>query len=148
MSMINKQEQSRKITGIQAGSASLVMVFAVLCLTILAVLAVVSANSELKLAEKAADAVTNYYAADTQAWEIFDTIVDTYDHGFTLPADCNAQLETVDGVDYLSYTVAIDDNQQLWVQVYQSNGAIQVAHWTVQDNGTWTAQETINIWGG
>ena len=36
---------------------------------------------------------------------------------FTLPQDCSAQIETADGVDYLSYAVVIDDGQNLWVEV-------------------------------
>lgn len=142
------KEEKRKATGMQVGSASLVMVFAVLCLTIFAVLSVVTARGEWNLAEKSANAVTAYYEADCRAVEIFDEIAASYDGTFTLPQDCSAQVETVDGVDYLTYAVAIDDGQELWVEVYYEENALKIAHWMVQESGTWIADESINVWGG
>lgn len=54
----------RRSVGIHVGSASIVMIFAVLCLTVFSTLSFVTANHERKLAEKSTLAVQQYYAAD------------------------------------------------------------------------------------
>ena len=50
----------RRSVGINVGSASIVMIFAVLCLTVFSTLSFVTANHERKLAEKSALAVQHY----------------------------------------------------------------------------------------
>jgi len=52
---------------ISAGSATLVMIFCVLCLTIFASLTLIGAKNEMSLAKKFASSVSEYYAADTKA---------------------------------------------------------------------------------
>ncbi len=64
----------KKPMGVHVGSATLVMVFAIICLTIFAVLSVITANNGKKLAEKAADSVTNYYAADGEAVALLEAV--------------------------------------------------------------------------
>ena len=52
------------------GIASIICIFAVLGLTIFAVLSVSTARAEANLAEKYADSVTDYYAADRRCSDI------------------------------------------------------------------------------
>ena len=49
------------------GGASLLAVFAVLCLTVFVLLSLTTVEADRRLAEAAAQAVTDYYAADCQA---------------------------------------------------------------------------------
>lgn len=134
--------------GMQVGIASLVMVFSVLCLTILAVLSMISAHNEWELAEKSAQAVTAYYQADSQAVAIYDQLVEGYDGTFTLPDGCDGTITVEQGQTYISYSVPIDTYQQLWVELYTAEGALCVARWEVDDNGTWVADLTLDVWGG
>ena len=60
----------RKTMLVHTGTPSVLILFAVLCLTVFAVLSLLSARSQASLAGKFADAVSAYYAADTQAVEI------------------------------------------------------------------------------
>ncbi|MEA5002671.1 MAG: hypothetical protein VB081_04150 [Christensenella sp.] len=53
--------------GIGIGGISILAVFVVLCLTTLATLSFTTAQADLRLAEKTAQAQQQYYAADTQA---------------------------------------------------------------------------------
>lgn len=145
---MRRETNNKKPMGIHVGSATLVMVFAVICLTIFAVLAVITANNAWKLAEKMADGVTAHYDADAQAQAIFEALDTTYDQGFTLPTSVECQVELVDGQEYVSYWVPIDENQSLWVQVYHARGRLQVAHWQVEQVGTWIADQTLNVWSG
>lgn len=52
------------------GGISLLVAFAVLCLTIFALLSLTTVRADVRLADASADAVTEYYAADCQAQEI------------------------------------------------------------------------------
>ena len=65
----------RRSVGINVGSASIVMIFAVLCLTVFSTLSFVTANHERKLAEKSALAVQHYYEADWQCEERYQQII-------------------------------------------------------------------------
>lgn len=134
--------------GVHVGSATLVMLFAVLCLTIFAALSVITARNGWTLAEKSADAVTAYYAADSQAIQIFDQLTSAYDGTLVPPETVPAQLEEVDGALRLSYWVTIDENQQLWVQLSQTQEGLQIVRWQVERTETWNADQTISVWGG
>ena len=52
------------------GGISLLVVFAVLCLTVFALLALTTVQADNRLADASAKAVTDYYAADCRAQEI------------------------------------------------------------------------------
>ena len=112
---MKKENRRRRGSGMNVGSASLVMVFSVLCLTIFAVMSAVTAYSEWNLAKKSADAATAYYAADSRAAEIFDTVSSSYDGSFKVPQGVNGAVEIVDGQESLSYRVEVNENQELCV---------------------------------
>lgn len=145
---MNQPSVTKKPAGMNIGSATLVMLFSVLCLTIFAVLSVVTAGNAWTMSEKGAEAVTAYYQADTTAVEILDQICTQYDGNFSLPQSCPSQIELVDGQERLNYWVSIDENQTLWVELAYREGAIQVLHWEVEASGTWEADQTLEIWGG
>lgn len=144
-----KQNTSpRKVAGMHVGSATLVMLFSVLCLTIFGALSVVTANNGWALAEKMAQGVTNYYQADTTAIELWQQISEDYDGGFIQSADDNTTIEWVDGEERLNYWVSIDQNQVLWVQLCYRNDTVQAVRWEVEQVGTWTTDQSLQVWGG
>ena len=53
------------------GGSSLLVIFAVLCLTVFALLSLSTAVAEKRIADASAQAVQDYYAADLQAQAIF-----------------------------------------------------------------------------
>ena len=133
--------------GISIGSATLVMLYAVLCLTIFSVMALVTANQEWKLAQKSADAVTAYYAADSRAAEVYND----------LRAACSATLDGVeiDGVtlseqnNRLTYEVPVDEMQTLQVElVWSEQTGWEVSSWKVGQTGQWKADESLTVWNG
>lgn len=143
-----QNNQNRKVAGINIGSASLVMVFSVLCLTIFAVLSVVTARNAWSLAEKSAAAVTAYYEADSIAVQVLDEITANYHGGLDVPEGHSGQLEFIDGQVYLSYYIPIDDRQDLWVQLLDAGDHIQVVHWTVQESVDWETDDQLVVWEG
>ena len=60
-------KQKTSVTPPAVGISSLLVMFAVLCLTIFALLSVSTVSADVTLGERSRDAVTNYYQADCQA---------------------------------------------------------------------------------
>lgn len=144
--------EEQKPLGMNVGSASIIMVFAVLCLTVFSVLALVTANQEWQLAQKSAIAVTNYYAADTEAEQRYLSIAELWrsnpdpaslmEQDVTVTADDNGRL-------LLQYNIAIDGQQQLSVTLRpDANGQLTVSQWQVTATQEWTYDDTIPVWDG
>lgn len=148
----------RKLSGINTGLSSIVMVFAILCLTIFAVLSLVTAESEKKLVEKSASSVENYYAADSaceailgrvyEAWkgcsslEDMETKLSSMDD---MPEDLNMAVE--DGMLYISYSQWADENQSLQVVLAADAQDLQIKAWQLVRTGEWNIDEHIHVWG-
>ena len=73
--MMNKSEKSRS-TGMGVGYVSVMLIFAVICLTIFAVLSFKAALSNKTLNERSGDFLKQYYLADTAAKETLAEIND------------------------------------------------------------------------
>ena len=140
----------RPTAGVHVGSASIVMIFAVLCLTVFASLSLVTANYERKLAEKSAAAVQQYYAADWQCETIYEQIYDSLQSGveaarLQVPG---VQVEQQNEIIYLTYAVEIDQQQQLAVKLaVLPEGAIRTEQWNVVAQ-PWDYAEDIHVWDG
>lgn len=145
---MEKIRQNRKVSGMHIGSATLVMIFSVLCLTIFAVLSVVTAANSYTLAQKASEAITAHYEADCRAAEILADIKSSYDGVFVMPDNVDAEIENSAGAISLSYWVDIDENQNLWVKICETDGEIKVLRWEVTEVETWEADQTLNVWLG
>ena len=62
--MIKREERP---LGLNIGSASIIMIFAILCLTVFSALSLVTSVSEKKTAQRFADETAAYYEADSEA---------------------------------------------------------------------------------
>ena len=141
----------RRSVGINVGSASIVMIFAVLCLTVFSTLSFVTANHERKLAEKSALAVQQYYAADWQCEEIYQQIVQCLQTGGGIEQlePLGVQIEQADGVQYLTYAADIDAEQQLQVCLaVWTDGSVQTKQWKVVAAREWEYKDEIAVWDG
>lgn len=129
-----------KPIGLNNGSALILMLFSVLCLTVLAALSMISANSQWNLAQRSADSVTAYYAADLKASEIYEEILS----GVT----DNAEAAEAMGIMYYGYSVEIDENSSLEVFISETNGNYEILKWKAVQNNEWIADESLPIWDG
>jgi len=68
------RKKAKKSHGVNTGSVSLIMIFTVLCLTVFAILTLVSANAEYKLSEKYAKSIDEYYANDYNATDFINMV--------------------------------------------------------------------------
>ncbi|MDD3367406.1 MAG: hypothetical protein PHP50_00780 [Lachnospiraceae bacterium] len=97
--------------GVNTGSASLLMIFVVLCLVSFAALSIVSANADYKLNQKVADRTTAYYSAcnetETAIADIDKTLKTTYE-------TVSTRHEYFDLVGHdIHYAIPISDLQTL-----------------------------------
>lgn len=126
------------------GGISLLVVFAVLCLTVFALLALTTAQANVRLADASARAVEEYYAADCKAQEILARL-----RGGERPEGVQ-----ISGV-IASYAVPLSDTQELQVDValdsLLSDAAADgctVLRWQVVSTEEWESDSSIEIWDG
>ena len=100
------------------GGSSLLVIFAVLCLTVFALLSLGTVLAERRLADASAQAVTAYYGADAEAEIIFARL-----RNGELPENV---LKT--GNRY-AYECAISDSRRLLVELEYRNGSWKVLRW-------------------
>lgn len=134
------------------GILTLLVIFAVLCLSIFAALSLKTARYNLSLAQRSAQAVTDYYAADSTCTQRSNQIYALWKQGGSdetltaLVAPWGGTGTRQDGVLVLTWSCKIDDSRVLKATV--SAGTIyQVEQWSVNPAGDWTADETLPVWG-
>ena len=130
---MNRETQKTQFPVI--GGSSLLIIFAVLCLTVFALLGLSTVHANKRLSDISIQAVSDYYKADTEAEQIL------------------AQLrmgEIPEGVssdgNVFYYTCPISDTQQL--QVVVQSGDWRILRWQSISTETWQADESLNLWNG
>ena len=119
------------------GGSSLLVIFAVLCLTVFAMLALSTVQANGRLSDASAEAVTSYYAADAQAEAILAQL-----RAGQVPEDV-----TVTGETY-TYTCPISDTQALEVEVRVNGTDYEVLRWQSVSTADWQADESLHVWDG
>lgn len=97
------------------GTASLLLVFIVLCLVTFATLSIVSSNADYKLSKKVAERTTSYYEACNTAWDNIAALDNTLRKMYISCEDETAYYRTVGKSK--SFAVPISDIQTLSVTV-------------------------------
>lgn len=127
----------RKKAASAVGISSLLVIFAVLCLTVFALLSVSTVQAQLRLAESAQAAITGYYQADCEAEEILARL---------------RSGERPEGVaqngDVFTYACRISDTQALAVCVQVSENGYTVLRWQAVSTADWDAEDKLPVWSG
>ena len=119
------------------GASSLLVIFAVLCLTVFALLSLSSMQASQRLRDSSAAAVSAYYEADCAAEEIFARL-----RGGEMPAGVSA-----DGDSY-SYSCKISETQELSVLLRKDEGGWTVLRWQSLSTAKWEPDDSIPVWDG
>lgn len=123
------------------GGSSLLVVFAVLCLVVFAMLSLSTVEAGGRLSQKTANAVANYYAADAQA----EAVVADLRRGKTPEG-----VHFVDGA--YRFAVPISEGQELQVALEVQgdirNGNFTILQWQVVVTDEWTPDTNIDVWEG
>lgn len=123
------------------GGISLLTVFAVLCLTVFALLSLSTVRADGRLGEASAQAASSYYAADREAQTILAQL------------RCGLRPESVqvedDGITtYASYACPISDSLELQVEVELEGESYTVRRWQAAPVGQWETDSGLNVWDG
>jgi len=136
-------------SGIGVGSASIVLVFAVLCLTIFSLITYVVAGNEKALVDAKVNLVTGYYEADALAEQILhdllaaDTIPDVI-RGVEITTMFDEDL----GIDITYFFCNISDIKSLYVNLVIREDSFDILSWRMYDMDDWVFDDTINVWPG
>ena len=129
------------------GGSSLLVAFAVLALTVFALLSLSTVRADVRLGDAAAAAVKGYYEADVQAQELLarlrngETPVEVTAHGEDSWHDPSMIRYT--------YAVPISDTQELQVELSHSpDGTWTVLRWQSVPTGDWEYDDSLGLWDG
>lgn len=120
-----------------AGGSSLLVIFAVLCLTVFALLGLSTVQADGRLSDASARAVSAYYQADCQA----ETIL------ARLRQDQIPRGVSVHG-DHYTYTCPISDTQELQVEVRLDGDAWTILRWQAASTVQWDQDDSMTVWDG
>lgn len=130
-------DNERRIKLPAVGGSSLLVMFAVLCLTVFALLGLSTVQAGTRLSQQTAQAAADYYRADCRAEEIFAQL-----RAGQLPAEVTVQ-QTI-----YSYTCPISQTQQLCVQLRQDADGWRVLRWQAVSTAEWEPGQEQNVWDG
>ena len=119
------------------GASSLLVIFAVLCLVIFALLSVSTVQANGRLSDHAANAVMDYYEADAQAESILAKL-----RAGEEPKDVSREG------NLYTYTCPVSDTQVLAVQVMVENDEYTILRWQVISDARWEADDNRPVWDG
>lgn len=133
------------------GGSSLLVVFAVLALTVFALLSLSTVRADVRLGDAAAEAVSGYYEADCRAQEILARLR----AGGPLPEGVEI-TGSDDRGNYMYYTVPISDTQELQVEVYlvwgegwgRDASGYTILRWQAASSVEWAGSDTFTVWDG
>ena len=130
-------DRKRRFSPPVVGGSSLLTVFAVLCLTVFALLSLSTVLADGRLSDLSAQAVTDYYEADCRAEEIFAKL---------RAGEIPAEVTETDGV--YSYACPVSDTQTLLVSVQEQRTGWAVVQWKTVSTADWQEDESLNLWDG
>lgn len=130
--------KGRKRISIPAfGGSSLLVIFAVLCITLFALLGLSTAQAGARMTDNAAQAAAAYYAADLEAERILARI---------------RQGDVPEGVssdkDIYSWSCPVSQRQRLDVEIRMDGSSYEILRWQLVSTTNWVADEDLKVWQG
>jgi len=119
------------------GGSTLLVIFAVLCLTVFSLLSLSTVQADIRLADTAAQAVEEYYQANRQAHEILARL-----RLGEIPDGVTAQG------DLYCYQCDISDTQSLFVTVQLEEANYSILRWQAASTADWQPDDTLPVWDG
>lgn len=147
---------------ISTGTASIVLIFVLLCLLTFSVLSLVSARANLRLSQKSAQRTTDYYAAENAASDILLTLEDIIDDCLEEDSErsllsrvvsqaemAGLDVSAVDGA--LRYAVPLGEEQSLEVALLLSETAYpngkhyEITAWNTASGYNWSENQPVKL---
>ena len=135
--------------GIGVGSASIVLVFSVLCLTVFSLITFVVAGNDKALVDAEAELITGYYEADALAMLVFSDIISANE----IPPDTRGiKIETISDTDLpgtaVSYMCPVSEQKALFVNIVFYAESYRIQSWKMIDTDEWVFDDSLNVWTG
>lgn len=130
----------RKVSSISppaVGASSLLVIFAVLCLTVFSLLSISTVQADRQLADHTANAITGYYLADSQAELILARL---------RSGEFPENVQEENGV--YKYYCTISDTQALAVEVAVTGSSYRILRWQAVSTTDWQADDRLPVWDG
>lgn len=156
---MNREEKTRKIA-MGVGYVSVMLIFAVICLTIFAVMSYKAAMSTDTFNDRSGEFLKQYYAADSKAKETLsklDDAMQTARGSMFFEEEFEEAAAALDGVSIkkspsgfsASFDVPINDRQTLAVSLrFDNNGKYTIEQWQNIDKGFDDTESHLNVWDG
>ena len=158
------RKREERPLGLNIGSASIIMIFAILCLTVFSALSLVTSVSEKKTAQRFADETAAYYEADSEAVRIKNSIQAALDAAALTPTTgpagapqtqpgpgsaCASPKTTTNAI--ITYSVPLSDNISRITAVLAYNSetnTLETLSWEKNNISEWTPDTDIDVWNG
>ena len=127
---MNKKKHGIMLTG----GSSLLVIFAVLCLTVFALLTLSTVKADLRLADASVQAVEAYYRADCEAEELLALLREG-----KLPEGVKKE-----GTRY-TYTCPVSETQSLHVVVDVQGTDYRIEQWKLITTEEWSPKKYIEL---
>lgn len=119
------------------GGSSLLVIFAVLCLVVFALLSVSTVQADERLGQACVDAVSAYYRADCRAEEILAQL-----RSGSVPEGVEQ-----DGASY-RYQCLVTQTQVLQVTVVLTDDSYEILQWQTVSVAQWNDTDAPAVWDG
>lgn len=136
------------------GGVTVITVFVVLCMTIFAVLSLITARTDANNSRKRVAAVENYYTADCEATDkLGDITVITANSSITDLDEALRQngfgFTVQEDLRIVSYNVDIDENQRICVEIsIDSKRQIKILKWKTENKSSFIYEDSLPVWDG
>ena len=127
----------RRIQPPIVGGSSLLVIFAVLCLTVFALLGFSTVQADMRLSDASAEAVSEYYQAELQA----ETILAEIRLG-KVPEGVTVKDEVY------TYSCGISDTQELQAEIHYDGKNWKILRWQSVSTADWEEENTLSVWNG
>ncbi|MBR1873388.1 MAG: hypothetical protein IJ807_00630 [Eubacterium sp.] len=161
---MEKERKKRKMSFTTVGGSSILTIFAVLCFVVFALLSLSTATANASLTTKSTESVTQYYRADTKAEGILAELRAGHEpEGVTIYKATTSKsgvksiiaegVGYVDWDEYASFSVRIDENQELQAEVLLRFGkgeeaGYRIERWQKVYTGDWKPDDSMPVFGG
>jgi len=135
--------------GIGVGSASIVLVFAVLCLTVFSLITYVVAANDKALVDNEAQLVIGYFHADYMAESIVAEILSSD----SIPpeiqgVEIHSELDFYSNAKIITFSSPISDVLALFVRIALHDDSYEILSWRLYNSAEWQYDAGLNIWPG
>lgn len=158
MQVLNRQEKSLKIANAGVGYTSIMIIFALVCLVIFAVLSLKAASSDKALNERSGEYLKEYYTADNIAkqklCELDEIAYKAGKSGFLaetfqeLAEGKDVSIKMIQNGCVADYSVPINERQELSVSVtFRLSGEYEITRWQCRTLSS-ANDDHLNVWDG